>query len=85
MAKRQKKGGAVRQTTDIWPLTNTKGVLVQPIEDTPPSPSNTEILQRKTDQAWLAKRHAKSLRVTEDSPGGPGTFQPNVTKNTRFR
>lgn len=85
MAKRQKKGGAVRQVTDIWKLKDTRGVLVQPIEDNPPSPSNTEIMQRKEDQAWLAKSRSPRLRVNSDMPGGKGTFEPRVTDNSKFR
>ena len=84
MAK-AKRGGPVRSVDSIYHNRNfdTGVQLVQPIRDEAPSPSNTEELQRKTDQAWLGKSRSSRLKVEGDMPGGPGTFEPR--DNSKFQ
>lgn len=57
--------------------------LIQPIVDEPPNPSNTEIIALVDDHWLMRKSRSKRLQVTNDMPGGPGTFEPR--SNERYK
>lgn len=95
---KQRKGGAVKQTTSIYPNTgNTlpnSGVLIQPIPDQDltvgsglpgvgPHPSNSERLEEGKSKAAVDYFGRKAKTIPGDSPGGRGTFEPRT--NTKFR